>query len=278
MKCHYCSREVKLWQSYCPHCQGRLQKNAYSTIAETTETLEQHSRRRLVRQTLQFALLAVTLIALASVMRFSPPKASPLPNANLSVPANSVPSPAPTPEQVAQQEAPSATPALPVSSATPTPVAKLAPGAVVSDLPANTRVAVPPNETVLANRPRLTASAVTLADEAAPKKAVTTPLVTTPAPAVPAPAPAVEAAEPRLEVESSGVLLTANTGLVTIKSYVPARVYIDGLYSGTTPRSVKLLAGDHVITLLANGHQDYTRKVKVSGQQQMGILASMNKK
>jgi hypothetical protein len=282
MKCQHCLRDVKPWQSHCSHCRSRLPKNAYSTIGETAETLEQHSRRRLLRQILQFALLAVLLLALATVLRFGPPKASPLPNA---AQASSLPSPAPTPEQLAQQEP---TSALPVSSPTPASSAQLEPVAVGSEAPlqaTSTPVALLRKEAALTTRPRLAAPSEAAApatpatDDVAPKKVTTPPLVTTSAAPPSAPATtAVEAAEPRLEVESSGVTLNANTGLVTIKSYVPARIYIDGVYSGTTPRSVKLLAGEHVITLLAQGHQDYTRKVKVSGQQQMGILASMSKK
>jgi hypothetical protein len=282
MKCQHCSRDVKPWQSHCSHCRSRLPKNPYSTIGETAETLEQHSRRRLLRQILQFALLAALLLALATVLRFGPPKASPLPPANVNAQAGSVPSPTPTPEQLAPQEP---TSALPVSSPTPAPSAKLEPLAGSSETPlqaTSTPIALLRKEAALATRPRLAAPSEAAApatpatDDVAPKKVTTPPLVTTPVPAPPA--PTVEAAEPRLEVESSGVTLNANTGLVTIKSYVPARIYIDGVYSGTTPRSVKLLAGEHIITLLAQGHQDYTRKVKVSGQQQMGILASMSKK
>lgn len=65
--------------------------------------------------------------------------------------------------------------------------------------------------------------------------------------------------------------------MLTIKSYVPARIYINGEFSGVTPRTVKLLAGEHTVTLVADGYQEWARKVKLSGQQQAGILASLKK-
>ncbi len=289
MKCQHCSREVKLWQSACPYCQNQTQPNSYSTIAEAPETLEQNSRRRLLQQVLQFSLVAVTFIALASLVRFNPPKANPLPPESLRAAAN--PSPVPTPELLMRDEEPN------VASAEATLIAKSAPLPVAESQPlsllsvedvrlasrSTTPVAfAPPAASVTATpkkSPPASAPVATdaSADEVAPKK-MATPI----APSVSAPPnspPAVTAeTSPKLEVEAAGVLLPPNTGLVTIKSYVPARVYIDGVYSGSTPRSVKLLAGEHTINLLAQGYHEYSRKVKVSGQQQLGILASMNKK
>ena len=84
--------------------------------------------------------------------------------------------------------------------------------------------------------------------------------------------------ELRLEVDSSAVVLQKNIGLVSINSYVPARIYIDGQFSGVTPRAVKLIAGEHHISLMAEGYREYARKVKVDGHQQIGMVASMTKK
>jgi hypothetical protein len=76
-------------------------------------------------------------------------------------------------------------------------------------------------------------------------------------------------------VEPLDPTLTQQTGLLTIKSYVPARIYINGQYSGVTPRTVKLLVGEHTITLMAEGYEDWTRKIQVKGRQQVGLLASL---
>ncbi len=283
MKCQHCAREIKLWQSACPYCRNRTQPNSYSTIVEAAETPEQNSRRRLLQQVLQFLLVAVTFIALASLVRLNPPKANPLPQESLRASASSSPAPVPTPEWSAPVEVP--VPPAPEPESTPVPVTASQPLSLFSaeDVrlagkgSASTIVARPVISSVAGTpkKARVTAAAVT--DEAASKK-LATPL----APAISAPpaAPLTAAAEPapKLEVEAEGVLLPPNAGLVTIKSYVPARVYIDGVYSGSTPRSVKLLTGEHTINLLADGYQEYSRKVKVNGQQQLGILAAMSKK
>lgn len=288
MKCQHCAREIKLWQSACPYCQNRTQPNSYSTIVEAPESPEQSSRRRLLQQVLQFSLVAVTFIALASLVRLNPPKANPLPPESLRAAANLSPSPVPTPELLIRNEAPNVVPTevTPVPKSAPVPVTESQPISLFSaeDLRLASRsasvarlttsVAATPKKSPRASAPIAPDAS---ADEVAPKK-MATPI----APSVSAPpnSPSATTAEtsPKLEVEAAGVLLHPNTGLVTIKSYVPARVYIDGVYSGSTPRSVKLLAGDHTISLLAEGYHDYSRKVKVSGQQQLGILASMNKK
>jgi hypothetical protein len=70
----------------------------------------------------------------------------------------------------------------------------------------------------------------------------------------------------------------AGGGLVTITSDVPAKVYINGQFSGTTPRSVKMNPGDLQIRLIADGYEDWSRRVKLKTSQQLGITASMKKK
>lgn len=81
-----------------------------------------------------------------------------------------------------------------------------------------------------------------------------------------------------VSVEPPDQTLTKNTALVTISSYTRARVYIDGQYSGTTPRTVKLLSGSHTITLLADGYEEWTKTIRLSGKQQTGVMAAMTKK
>ena len=291
MKCQHCSREIKLWQSACPYCQNRTQPNSYSTIVEAPEPPEQSSRRRLLQQVLQFSLVAVTFIALTSLVRLNPPKANPLPPESLRAAANPSSSPVPTPELLIRNEEPNVVPieVTPVPKSVPVRVAESQSISLFSaeDLRLASRSTTPVTVSRFAasvaatpkKSPRASAPVApdTSADEVAPKKMATPIAPSVSVPPNPPPAATAETS-PKLEVETAGVLLHPNTGLVTIKSYVPARVYIDGVYSGSTPRSVKLLAGDHTISLLAEGYHDYSRKVKVNGQQQLGILASMNKK
>lgn len=92
-----------------------------------------------------------------------------------------------------------------------------------------------------------------------------------------APAPEAESAA-EISLEPLDKTLSNNTGLVTLNSYTRARIYIDGQYSGTTPRTVRLLAGEHSITLIADGYEEWSKKIRLNGRQQMGLMASMNKK
>ncbi len=66
-------------------------------------------------------------------------------------------------------------------------------------------------------------------------------------------------------------------GFITIRSYTSARIYVNGQYSGTTPKTVKLSSGDHQIRLIADGYEDWTRNVRLKNRQQIGIIASMKK-
>lgn len=80
-----------------------------------------------------------------------------------------------------------------------------------------------------------------------------------------------------IEIEWTEPPAGAKTGLVSINSYVPARVYIDGQYSGVTPRSVHLLVGDHSLRLVADGYQEWTRRIRVRNRQQVGVIAAMTR-
>jgi hypothetical protein len=222
---------------------------------------------------LQLALLALAIIVLASVTRFSLPQANPVVKDTAALAA---PTPPPAPSPVASPAPvvlpPAASPPVPVESKRTTinfltevmglrPTATAAASSLSPGTPA---------------QPKGAAVAVST-DDVLPQKA-RQPVAPAP-PVLPvAPATTPPEADPNLEVDTAHTLLQANVGLVSIKSYVPARVYIDGVYSGVTPRSVKLLAGAHSISLLAGGYHEYVRTVKVSGQQQIGILASLSKK
>lgn len=80
-----------------------------------------------------------------------------------------------------------------------------------------------------------------------------------------------------LDVEPSETKQTSNAGFVSVNSYVPARIYVDGQFSGITPRIVKLAAGEHQIRLIADGHEDWARRIRLKNRQQVGLLASMRK-
>ena len=72
--------------------------------------------------------------------------------------------------------------------------------------------------------------------------------------------------------------MDAAHGYLAIDSYIAAKIYVDGQFSGTTPRTVKLIPGDHQIRLIADGYDDWTRRVKLRGSQQVGIKAAMKKR
>lgn len=276
MNCHHCSHEVKLWQTFCPYCGARLQNKSFSTIAETPVTVEQQSRRQLLRKTLQFTLLAMAVIVLASVIRLSPPQANPLAKGDVTTTVTASPSPVPMPE-------PAIITLPPAHASTPQvkPEAKLQPIDLLADVFEIRRTAkssLPKARNVIVESKKAK-PVLTLMDEALPKKLIKP--VVPPRPVVPETKPTspnpVEA-DANIELDAGRTLLQPNTGLLSIKSYVPARVYIDGVYSGVTPRSVKLLVGEHSISLMAGGYHEYIRTVKVGGQQQIGILAAMSKK
>lgn len=277
MNCHQCSQEIKLWQTFCSYCGTRLQKKSFSTIIEIPVPSEPRSRRQLLRKTLQFTILALAIIVLAGVIRLSPPQANPVIK-EAAAPATASPSPVPTPELAAVTPPAVATPPSTPMTKSEAPLQPIDLLTDVFEFRATAKSSLPKPRQISAESKKATPELPSI-DEAPAKKLVMP--VGSPRPVVPEtnpPAPNPVEAVANLEVEAGQTLLQPNIGLVSIKSYVPARVYIDGVYSGVTPRSVKLLAGEHSINLLANGYQDYTRTIKVTGQQQIGILASMSKK
>jgi cytoskeletal protein RodZ len=82
----------------------------------------------------------------------------------------------------------------------------------------------------------------------------------------------------QLGIEEIDSKTDVETGVVAINSYTTARIYINGQFSGLTPRTIKLSAGDHQIRLIADGYEDWTRRIRLKKQQQVGIMASMKKK
>jgi len=106
-------------------------------------------------------------------------------------------------------------------------------------------------------------------DEAVPPKITAT---------KPATAALEATAGEEISIEPPDPTLTDGLGLLTVKSYTRARIYIDGQFSGLTPRTIKLLAGEHAVSLMADGYEEWRRKIRLRGREQVGVLASMNKK
>ena len=82
----------------------------------------------------------------------------------------------------------------------------------------------------------------------------------------------VELGVEQVEVKSDG-----EVGYLTINSYAPARIYVDGQFSGLTPRTLRLTSGDHQIRLIADGYEDWTRRIRIKSRQQIGLMASLKK-
>ncbi len=80
-----------------------------------------------------------------------------------------------------------------------------------------------------------------------------------------------------VEIERTEPPANGKTGIVSINSYIPARVYIDGQYSGITPRTVHLLVGEHNLRLVADGYQEWTSRIRVKNRQQLGVIAALTK-
>ena len=102
------------------------------------------------------------------------------------------------------------------------------------------------------------------------------------APASPRAVPKATVAETvksvEIKAESLDSAFDPRTGLLTIKSDTRARIYINGQFSGVTPRTIRLLAGQHTITLSADGCDDWSRRIQLQGRQQMHVVVPLNKK
>lgn len=269
MKCHRCQTELTHWRTHCPQCRAHLMPLPHTTISEE-EAGKRRQRARMIKW-LRVGLLTALLLALAVAAKMNSAKTShrPLPSTQVAqgeATATSSPKPAddrtinappalPQPERRVRQAlsaVPAVAPTVAWSQTTP-------PKAIPTPGPSPA--------------PRI-ASADPALVPAAPQNV--TPPALPRAAAAPA-APAAVAEQGSIEVDLADVALSARTALLTIKSYAPARIYIDGAYSGVTPRTVKLLAGEHTVMLIADGYQEWTRKVRLNGQEQAGILASLRK-
>ncbi len=286
MKCPNCLNNLNAKFAYCPYCRKRLPTLPTATIKEANSFhFEEQNQPRILRGALQIFLLICCVIALAVVINFiSSDEPKPV--------VSSTDKTAPVPEAAASN-AVVASEILPSAIAAPlgvVPQAKAHPQPqtitiLSSSIVAAAQAGSPRPEVAAKTVPVLTATKAVVLNNAAdflPRRKTQVVEHKTIKREIP-PAPEMTKvnssnSELRLEVDSSAVILQKNIGLVSINSYVPARIYIDGQFSGVTPRAVKLVAGEHHISLMAEGYREYTRKVKVDGHQQIGMVASMTKK
>lgn len=84
--------------------------------------------------------------------------------------------------------------------------------------------------------------------------------------------------DPALSIAPADAPQSSIAGFIAVNSRVPARIYVDGQFSGVTPRTVRLAAGSHQIKLIAEGYEDWTRRVQLKSRQQLGVMASLKKK
>jgi len=82
---------------------------------------------------------------------------------------------------------------------------------------------------------------------------------------------------PDVEIQQVEASPTDRSGIVSINCQVPARIYINGQFSGTTPRAIHLNAGEYQIRLVAEGYLEWNSKVRVRDREQRGVLASLTR-
>ena len=70
---------------------------------------------------------------------------------------------------------------------------------------------------------------------------------------------------------------TAMAGLLIVTSQTAARIYVDGKFAGNTPHSFTVAAGEHQLMLQAEGYQDWSRAILMRGNQQVGMMAALEK-
>jgi hypothetical protein len=72
--------------------------------------------------------------------------------------------------------------------------------------------------------------------------------------------------------------LSPNIAELTIESPAkPARIYIDGSYSGLAPRTVRLRAGVHIILVVSDGHAPWEQKLFIPGGKASVVRAEASK-
>ncbi|MGH9835641.1 MAG: PEGA domain-containing protein [Blastocatellia bacterium] len=265
MQCPRCQTEVSDWQYYCPNCRAQVQN--YTPEFERP----QRGKFERVGARVLSALLAIFivggLVLMARVVQWKQLFDSIRGNAD----ASTETSPGSKNDRSSRTRASTSRP----DDGSPTPTrAEDSAGAQKSQVVESVRALSQKIEELPSadDQPQ------------APKPKPPTKAEETPTAAIPESASTPKsAAQPtrdgvQLGVEQIDAKSNGETGFVAINSYTPARIYVNGQFSGITPRTIRLTAGDHQIRLMADGHEDWTRRVRLKAQQQVGIMASMRKK
>jgi hypothetical protein len=72
--------------------------------------------------------------------------------------------------------------------------------------------------------------------------------------------------------------LSPDIGELTIESLAkPARIYIDGSYSGLAPRTVRLRTGVHIILVVSDGHAPWEQKLFIPGGKASVVRAELSR-
>ncbi len=250
MKCPQCQTEVVEWHFYCPNCRALLQP--FAPIEKPRRGVVERVARGLMSWLLIIGFVAGSVLVarainwkeLIGLLRQQPAaveetKTAPRPKRGAQ----------PTRKNSQGREDKRGLPESPSDSSTAESVREIS--SQVDELP-------PP-------------------DVSAPEPNSRTGQTSTQNPPVTPRPPSKTPESPVVKIEQSEMPPTEQTGLVTINCYVPARVYIDGQYSGVTPRTVQLLVGDHQIRLVADGYEEWSRRIRVRNRQQVGVIASLTK-
>ena len=286
MKCPNCLNNLNAKFAICPYCRKSVPKLPTASINEVFH-FEESSQSKIWRGALQLLLLISCVIALAAVINFVISDQPETTANSLETPINdsTVTTPTATASSaiIAEEVLPAPIETAPQkvkAAAQPLTISILSNSIVAAAQGNNSRTAI-----ISSSTPMMTSKQVVAINNnseiAPPRKSQIVELKTIKREIPPAPEMTKvnsSNSELRLEVDSSAIVLQKNIGLISINSYVPARIYIDGQFSGVTPRAVKLVAGDHHISLMADGYREYSRKVKVDGHQQIGMVASMTRK
>ncbi len=265
MQCPRCQTEVSDWQFYCPNCRAQIQNY--------TPEVERPQRGKIERVGARVlgALLAIFIVGGLVLMARGVQWKQLFDSIRGNADASTETSPGAKNDRSSRTRASAARP----DDGSPTPVrAEAAARAQKSQavesvraLPQKIEELPSADDQPQAPKPKLPTKAEVAPTAGAPESASTPKSAAQPA------RDGVQLGVEQIDAKSSG-----ETGLVAINSYTPARIYVNGQFSGITPRTIRLTAGDHQIRLMADGHEDWTRRVRLKARQQVGIMASMKKK
>lgn len=265
MQCPRCQTEVSEWQFYCPNCSAQVQNYTPEFEKPRRGKIERVGARVLS------ALLAIFIVGGLVLMARAVQWKQLFDSIRGSAGASAETSPGSKNERSSRARASAVRP----SDGSPTPAkaensARAEKGQVaesVRALPQKIEELPSADDQPQTPKPNPPAKVEGATPGAISESA------STPKPAAQPARDGVQLGVEQIDAKSSG-----ETGLVTINSYTPARIYVDGQLSGITPRTIRLTAGDHQIRLIADGYEDWTRRVRLKAQQQVGIMASMKKK